>query len=230
MLERLVSDYPEVSEHRHELANVRSQLASLLKDTLRMDEAVTEYRMSLASREQLAAESPESPVYQSGLAATLHNLAMILEEQGKNLQAIELLQRAIPHQAVALQQLPGHATYRRFFRNHHKVLAKLQLQQNDHAGAAQTVLALLETLPDLEHDYVVVAQLLARCYERAEGDVLLPESTRHAVAKAYADRALDLLRAAVSRRFATVASLKNDKVLGVMQSHAAFQQFLKGTP
>jgi WD40 repeat protein/tetratricopeptide (TPR) repeat protein len=228
LLEQLVSDYPNSFEHRHERADKMIELAALLREIDRIDEAEKVCRQSLTAREQLAASFSDSPENQSALGTTLHNLAIICAAKAQISEAIAVLHRAIGHQNAARAQLPGHSVFRRSLTDHYSALSELYLRQGSHIDAAKSVTELLETSSESGREYSVAAQCLANCHELAKQDMSSPEPMRQAQAESYADRAVALLREAVSKGVTTPEAIKNDTGLSVLASHAGFQQLVDG--
>jgi tetratricopeptide (TPR) repeat protein len=82
-------------------------------------------------------------------------------------------------------------------------LAKSLLQQGRHTEAAKVAEKILGTLPEDANGYQSAALVLTRCMALAGKDANLCEAERKAAARAYADRARELMQEAATRRLDT---------------------------
>ena len=73
---------------------------------------------------------------------------------------------------------------------------------------------------------VIAACILCNCVTLADKDAKLSETKRKELAKSYADRALALLRQAISKGYQDAASMKKDTLLDPMRSRPEFQKLL----
>ncbi len=130
------------------------------------------------------------------MGSSLHNLGASLLHRGELAQARQLFQRAIEHQQTALRTNPRNPNYCRALWNHYRCLAETLLQLGEHAGAARALEDAhgVSTGPGT----AIVALMLLRCQQLAAIDSRLSTNERAAKARAYADRAAELLEDAAA--------------------------------
>src|SRR5207244_5468059 len=92
---QLAADFPAVTEYRQELALSHHNLAVLLKDLGRAQEAEDAYREAIALQKQLTTEFPAKPGYRQDLARSRNNLGMLLKDKGRLKEAEEAYREAI---------------------------------------------------------------------------------------------------------------------------------------
>src|SRR6185295_2984562 len=85
--QQLVADFPTVPEYRQFLANHHGNLARLLADSGRAQEAEDAYQAALKLSQQLAANFPSVPEYRHALAASHNDLGILLQSTGRALDA-----------------------------------------------------------------------------------------------------------------------------------------------
>ena len=93
--QRLVRDYPSVTEYQSDLAKSHNQIGNLLTDTGQPTEALKWFRRSLELRERLAADNPTVTIHQSELANASDNIGTLLKSIGQAREALELHSRAL---------------------------------------------------------------------------------------------------------------------------------------
>jgi serine/threonine-protein kinase len=225
---RLAEDHPRVPAHRQELARGHYNLALLLERMKRTGEAERAYRSALELHQGLVDEFPEVPAYQSELGNDLAHLARLLGGQGRLADARREAERAVRHQLTALKLLPGHPGFTHSLANHYSILAETLVRLGDHGAAVQVAVELPRCLPTREPAYRQAAGFLARCMPLAEQDQALPQEKREALAKAYADQALALLRQGLLHKPNPDADrLKTDPHLAALRPRADFQKLIK---
>jgi tetratricopeptide (TPR) repeat protein len=224
--EELVAQYPAVPAYRQGLARSHNNLGALLADLGQRPEAEAAYRAALKLREELAAPHPAIPDYHNDLAGTLVSLADLLRKQQNYPQARELLEQAAPHCQAALKTNPSNPDYRQVYRINRRVLAFTLTGLGEHAAAARTAEQLASFGVDPANEAYSAACVLALCVPLAEKDAQLPEAERPRQARAYADRALELLRRAVANGYQDIAHLKKNTELDPLRSRNDFQELL----
>src|SRR5262249_3712002 len=139
-------------------------------------------------------EFPKVPVYHNELGSAFANLARLLRDQGRLVDARREAEQAVRHQRTALKLLPGHPRFRYSLASHYAILAETLVRLEDHSAAVQTAADLPRSFPTHEPAYRQAAGFLARCVLLAERDATLPADKREALARAYGDQAIALLR------------------------------------
>jgi tetratricopeptide (TPR) repeat protein len=225
---QLTTDFPEVPAYRQELANSYDGLGLFLLAAYRDRGAAAAHREALALRQGLVSESPDVPDYQSGLGATLNNLGLLDYVAGNLAEAHRLFEQAIDHQQRALDRNPRHPTYRRFLRNHYRILGQTWLRLQDHAEAARVAARLVKALADDGQAARDAAGCLAGCVPLAEQDARLPEDKRKELGQAYGQRAVEQLARAVQMGFRDVQALEKAPEFAPLRPRTDFQQLLVG--
>jgi serine/threonine-protein kinase len=192
--ERLVQDFPRVLAHRVELAGSHYNLGLLLEKMKRAGEAEQACRHALGIYQGLVDEFPEVPKYQTELGNNRAHLARLLGGWGRLADARREAEQAVRHQLTALQLLPGHAGFEHSLADNYAVLAETLVRLEDHSAAAKAAAELPRYAPTKEWAYRWAARFLARCVPLAEQDQTLPAEKRKALAQAYGDQAMALLR------------------------------------
>ncbi len=206
LLERLAEDFPQKPRYRQELGNCLNSLAGVLwvpgqktSSKSQMDEAAALYQETLKLQRQLVKEAPRTPDYQNALAATLDNLAVLLRDQDRLVEARKLLDEALLHHHEASRANPRHRVYGQFLRKHYVFVAETALRQHDHEAVAAAMTALVTVGDDDWQRYLRAAGFLARCVPLAEQESKLTAAKQKELAQTYADRAMKLLRQAAAR-------------------------------
>jgi serine/threonine protein kinase/tetratricopeptide (TPR) repeat protein len=208
--ERLAAEAPGVPDHQAGLGATLNNLARLLL-----------WRGDLGEPGQGAelVLSGAAPPW-GGLGALARGRLALAEARG-------CLDRAVAHDRAARDANPLSPQYRDYLRNDHALLAVVLLRLGDHAGAAAAAEELPRLVPDAPGEYVRAAGFLARCVSPANGDERLPEGQRREVAQAYARRAVELLREAVSRGYKDVNALKRLPEYEPLRGREDFQKLLR---
>lgn len=223
---QLAADFPARHELRQDLAMSHNNRGSLLRAAGRLNEAVADFDAALTLQKQLAAEFPDQPDGRNEVACTFVNLARLRQQQGDLAAAKRLLLEGRPHHQAALQANPRNPTYRRFCREHLRLLTEVHaglLEQEEAVRAAETCRELAWEPPA---DTVDAAGFLSRCISIVEEHAKLNVAQRQLAAAFYADAALKLLRAAVGQGFKDAAKLRADPAFAPLQANVDFQKLL----
>jgi serine/threonine protein kinase len=131
ILEDLVRDFPEPSDHRHALVLTYLALANLLDRTDRGGEQEQEqsYRKAVAVAQGLADASSGAAADQSTLGAALSDFAGLFMRRGLWADARKLLEQAVARQQTALASNPKDPTIRRYLGIHYRLLSEVLLRQ-----------------------------------------------------------------------------------------------------
>jgi hypothetical protein len=192
----------------------------------RLKEAEQEYNQTLSVRKQLVAESPSQPDLRKELGGTFDNLALVYLRQGNFAAAKPLLMEGLPHHLAALKVNPRHPQYRLAYRKHLGLLPEVHaglLEQEDAVHAAEACRDLGYDPPADAYD---AACFLSLCVRRVSKHDKLDVKERQQAAQFYGDRAMKLLRAAVSKGFKNVAHLKKDTDLDPLRKRDDFQKLV----
>jgi serine/threonine protein kinase/Tfp pilus assembly protein PilF len=224
--EQLAHDFPHVPAYREELAGSYNNLGGLLRELGRHTEAEATLREAVKIQQQLVHDSPSVPDLRNELASSLVGLADLARDQHRYAEARQLLEQARSHHQAALQAIPQHPPYRRSFRTNLATLAPILAALSDHAAAAATAEEMARLGWNPAADSYNAACALALCVPCAEKDAKLAAAERQKQARAYADRALELLRQAIAKGYRDVAHLKKDPDLDPLRPREEFQKLL----
>jgi hypothetical protein len=101
------------------------------------------------------------------------------------------------------------------------------LERTDHAAAAALADELADDGADAAEDAFSAAVVLAYCAGIVETDTRVAPAKRPEMARAYADRAMGLLKQAVGRGFCDAARLRNNAAFAPLRQRADFQELLR---
>jgi serine/threonine protein kinase/tetratricopeptide (TPR) repeat protein len=223
---QLAEEFPAVPDYRQSLAAIQNTLGSLLRRMARPSEAEAVFRSAFSVQKQLAAEFPTVSDYQNELAGTMVNLAELSRDRKEFSDARDLLESAAPHHQIALKSNPRNPTYRHFFMNNRIALVLTSASLGDPIVAAQVAEQLAALGWDPAADAYNAACALSQCVPVVEKDANLSEAKRRELATSYADRALGMLRQAISKGFKDAAHMKKDTDLNPLRSRADFRKLL----
>jgi tetratricopeptide (TPR) repeat protein len=226
--QRLAKEFPRVPAHRQDLAHSHHNLARLLQRVGRPREAEQAYRRALELQQRLVEESPGVPALVNELGRTSANLAELLLHQGRPAEAREQGERAVRHQQAAVKLLPRQPAYRSALGQHYRVLAEALVRLRDHAAAAQAAAEMARPSGPDEGVDRFAAGILARCIPLAEQDSALAVEKREALARAYGDQAMALLRQGFRRGAGPgLRRLKGDPNLAPLRPREDFQKLVR---
>jgi serine/threonine-protein kinase len=209
--ERLAADFPNVPDHQSALGATWNHLARLL-----------------LNRGDLGEPGQGAELVRDGASGTPWNLlGSLFHARAAWTEARDSLKQALAHQGTALAANPQNPLYRQYLRNDYAVLATVLLRLGDHAAAAAAAEELPRLFTDVPVEHVRAAEFLARCVPVAERDGGLPEARRQEVARGYARRAVELLRAAAARGFKEVGRLKELPVYEPLRGRDDFKKLLQ---
>ena len=87
----------------------------------------------------LCESNPTQVLNRSSLGGVLNNLALVYEQQGRLVAAVEALEAAVAHQQFAHEQAPESNRYREFLQQHQDDLSRIRRAQTQRDGAATVV-------------------------------------------------------------------------------------------
>jgi eukaryotic-like serine/threonine-protein kinase len=222
----LAADFPKQPNFRRTLALNHYNVAALLYKVNRPKDAEAALHDALTIQKQLAADLPKVPDYQNDLGNTLRKLAGLHSLQREYSEALSLIRQARSHHQAALKASPTSAVYRRSYRDDVTILTASYVGLSDHARLATTANELVRFAFDPANDTYDAACFLCNCVTIAGKDAQLAEAKRTELAKNYADRAITLLRQAVTRGFKDAAHMKKDPDLEPLRAREDFKKLL----
>ena len=230
-LERLVREYPGVAEYRSEQALALGYLG--YSRSLRDFEAAREpLERALALREELARQAPDSLEFQSELVETCLRTATAYSNARQPLRVGALLDhvRLVSERLTREHpDIPMFALYHGWIKLNDATNTALS---GDHVAATAAAERALAEIPTSEVAMIYAACCHAAASGVAARDPALPEVQRAARAKAYGDRAMELLRKVRSGGFLDrpffAQRVANDPDLAALRGRADFEEFLRG--
>jgi eukaryotic-like serine/threonine-protein kinase len=225
--EGLVAMAPAVPSFRSKLAQMCDSFGNFLRIRKALDEAETVYRKELALQSRLAAEQPQVVDYRFGHGQVLHNLGDLLRERGHP-------QEGLPLEREAVRQLEGlyrsnvkNPHYRPAFSYAYWTLVSILIDLKDHRGAAQAVAEYLRIEPNGFEESFESVGFLCICAQLGRDDPAVPATDREALARTYADRAMDALRTAVRNGFRDAKLLQTAATYEPLRSRDDFRRLVR---
>jgi serine/threonine protein kinase/tetratricopeptide (TPR) repeat protein len=161
-----------------------------------VDEAEKEYRFALAIWEKKEADRsdfPGEPSYRHEEAYTYWLLGGLLKGTGRFREAEKAYRQAVASEEKLTASFPNNGSYTGRLSGYLCELVENLFQQGQHAEAAKVAETMASALPKDANAYQSAAGVFIRCMALAGKDAKLSETDRKAVAKAYADRAGELI-------------------------------------
>ncbi len=223
---RLVEDYPTNPYFRDVLAGIHHSLGDLLQGAGRDGEAEAAFRVALTIRTKLVKDFPKVAYYKNDLVGSFVSSALLCRKRNELADARRLLAEALPHHQAVLSADPLNPTYRRYFRNNTRTLARALADLGDHAAATAKADELAAFALQPQSDFYDAARILARCVPLAAKDAHLTDARRQALTKEYIDRAMTRLREAAAAGFTNTARMLKDSDLDVLRRRADYAELL----
>jgi tetratricopeptide (TPR) repeat protein len=227
--EGLAAGDPTNSDYRSKMALSAENLSVVLGKLGRTAEAEQGLRRVVDLRSGLARDFPNTPYFLSRLGDVLGGWAKLGADRGDLALTRQLQEQAIASKRKALMLAPRDIHYLQGLKDHHAALIETLIRMRAHEDAARTVAEFVAIAPGSGPESLRAGSFLARCVPLAEADTHLAGSRRADLAKAYADRAVELLREAVKSGPVNVEALRGDRSLDVLRSRADFQALLAGS-
>jgi tetratricopeptide (TPR) repeat protein len=224
--EALASSEPSVLDHRSRLALTFNNLADVLDRTGRKPEAERTFRRAADLCSALTRDYPNLPRNFDKLTDALTGLADIATDRGDLGEARRLQEEALASTQAALALIPGDITHRRWAGDVHAALIETLIRMGEHTDATKVIAKLVALFPDLAPECVRGAAFFSRCVPLAAADARLAATPRTDLARAYADRAIDLLGESFRRGYRDVEALKRDRNFDALRSRVDFRDLL----
>lgn len=241
LLEKLADDFRDTLSYQVELAAIENQLGLLIESTESardgrdisrteaLERCASHYRASLARLEQVIARAPREPEFRQRAGISGYNLATALQFHDVP-QALEVVERAIEHQGVALELAPLDPVVREDLRALLQRKASLCLKNGAHADAARVSLESVAVLPDNRESHRAAAYRLARCVDHVRQDAQLSAEARVELVQRYSSLAVESLRAALSLGYRPSAKLGEHEDFEPLRGTPAFDALVAEQP
>jgi hypothetical protein len=112
------------------------------------------------------------------------------------------------------------------FAKYYLSLLEVLIDLKDHAAAAKEASKLAASAPSGWNDFHQIAVVLGSCMNIAMADKTLSEAERKKLAKSYGDKAIAMLREAVSHGYKDVASLKVKDEYALLRTRDDFKKLI----
>ncbi len=220
---KLVEDNPAVTAFQDDLAKSHGNLGTLLW-TDKPSEAEAEYCRALAIQEKLAEDNPAVTDFQLALAFSHHKLGALLSATSRPSEAEAEYRRALAIHEKLVEDNPAVAAFRRNLATSHSRMGTIQRskgQTSEAVASFRRTVAVMERLPTPNaHDLYNVAC----CHAALAGAAADPGSgVPAAECRAEADRAMDILRRAITGGFRQLAHMQTDTDLDPLRAREDFQ-------
>jgi tetratricopeptide (TPR) repeat protein len=228
---KLVADFPDQADLSIDLARTHVNLGQVLGARGSADREEQEYRAAIKVLQE-AKERPPLPRGWLGLMVDAHhNLAAVLREGEKWARAAEALRAAIRYQRAVYEDNRKDAGAGQRLASYYTGLLEVLAAQKDHAAAGKCAADfgsfLKEAGPLSWREPLRAAEQLARCVTWASEDKALPVGKRQELARVHGDRAMELLRAAVSGGFRDAGQLRSSAALQSLAEREDFRKLLR---
>ncbi len=223
-LRRLVEAYPTVIAYRDDLALGLDNRGQFERRRGDFDEGIVFAEEAVRLRREIVATAPDEPWTRHRLGGALHNLAIIVKEQGLAERALEWLEEAAAEQEAALLSLPENPDVLRFLR-YHLYSAADALWRLDHLeSAAERIEEVLARGPDDVWCRKSAAGLYARLAASIEEDPERSAREREETAARWRARALEHLDRLIDLGFEDVKLLRTDSDYSALSTLPGFEE------
>jgi tetratricopeptide (TPR) repeat protein len=223
---QLAADFPTRPEIRQGLAWSHNNLGILLQNTGRLNEAEAAYIEALAIQKQLAADFADQSDFQNDVAGTLGSLGGLSILRRDFHSAKARLEEAFPHHQTALQANAQNPAYRRYFQNNLLVLVQACAGLQDQVAALKAAEKLHDLGWDPPGNAYDAACALALCIPMMKEDRQLDAAKRESAVQFYADEAMKMLHAAVTKGFKNRKHMMEDSDLAPLRGREDFQKLI----
>jgi tetratricopeptide (TPR) repeat protein len=224
--EGLATKDPAVRDYRSKTALAYENLGSVLTRLGRKPDAEQSLRLSLELRVALTKELPDSPYNFSIVATNLLSLADLATDRGNRGLARQLQEQAVANQRKAVALAPADKNHVNRLSAVYASLIETLIRLREHEEATTVIGEYLKLTPDSGPASFRASSFLARCAPLAAADARLTDDRRTHLAKAYADRAVALLRDATKRGHRDDQALTSDPSFNALRSRDDFRQLL----
>jgi tetratricopeptide (TPR) repeat protein len=251
--QKLAARFPSVPDYQYQLSRAHHNLAYQLDALGKWDAARHEYEQARDVLQELAARFPAVHTYQVELGSTYNSLGQLIRDrQGQPADSLPWFDKAVGTLTVACEKESRDVTAKRNLRNSYWNRAQALDGLRKHAEAMKDWHKAIELSPEPEAPLMRAARAtsLVKAGRVAEGVADMDELTRagewsaeqwydfacfYAVTsgkatdkkRAYADRAMELLRKAVQAGFGSGAQMAKDADLDPLRDREDYRQLLK---
>jgi eukaryotic-like serine/threonine-protein kinase len=227
--ERMAASDASIANYRSKIALTLDSLGEVSEKTGRKPEAELALRRSADLRSVLTKEYPTQPWQFIQLGNMLARLAKLAADRGDLVAVRTLEEQALSSKRAGLALAPRSSFHIESAIATHVDLIETLIRLREHEVAAKAISELISFSPDSGPHCFRAGSFLARCVPLAEADAHLVGGRRADLARAYADRAIDLLRQSLSKGYRDIEALKSDRSFDILRSRVDFRELLAGT-
>jgi tetratricopeptide (TPR) repeat protein len=225
--EKLVAEKPGEPDTLAKLAATDVSLADACRDQKSIGEAEALYRQGLAHYVLLTSEQPQVLAYRFGHGQALHKLADLLRERGRLDDAMRIARESIDRLGNVYATNVRNPAYRAAISHAYWTLCAIELDRKDHRETARAVRRYLRIEPNGFEEALESARFLCGCARLSHDDQSSPATERDAMARAYADQAMEALRSAGRDGFRDANDLKAAPTYQPLRARNDFQQLVR---
>jgi eukaryotic-like serine/threonine-protein kinase len=218
---RNVEALPEDAWAQRDLAENRSLVSRVCRDTGRLHEALDAVQMALPIRRRLVAADATNPKYQSFLASDLILAASISHRLGRTAEAWASIEEAIPIQTGAVKRMPGYALHAAVLAHGYLRSGQVRQAKGDKAGAVADwtrAIEVLKTIPSLRGPETFQ---LACCHA-----ALSEAASESEAAAAESEQAMYLLNKAAGMSFCSPDTFRSEPALEPIRNRDDFKKLM----
>jgi tetratricopeptide (TPR) repeat protein len=202
------------------------ELARQDKDGGWLPQAAHAFAQVVGQYEKLVAKFPAKAEHHRDLGANLNDLATVLNAQRKVAEARSALERALRCQHAALKLNPSDRRSRTFLAIHYRGLCTVLTTLGEHAETERIATEWAWNFSENAREIYDAAASVARCAPLVDKDGALPKEKRQQLARAYEDRAMELLHQAVKHGWRDVHHMKKNRDLDLLRSRTDFNKLV----
>jgi hypothetical protein len=178
--------------------------------------------MELSHQTRLMDYQPDVVRYRFGRGRAAHNLAELLRQRGRTVEALAIEREAAPILTGVYRQNVLDANHRRAISDACWTLCTLLLDRQDYRSAAESVAFYQSIEPNGFEEAREAAMFFCKCFVLCQQDRKLNVVERETLERSYADRAIGALKTAVRGGFRDLDELKSSHVYDPLRGRADF--------
>jgi tetratricopeptide (TPR) repeat protein len=195
---QLVKRSPDSFVFRLELACAHAGLTFVLAGQDRRPEALRSFRRALALLAELSPRQEAHPEFKATLGSLACQLGVTAFYLGELKESRRLLEETVARES-ALPPAQRSGASQGLLKIGYEALTRTLVHMGEHKEAARRAEELVRHFPDSTREHVQAAGCFLGCAVQAEKDSRLAAEQRRALATAYADRSVALLRAVLHK-------------------------------
>ncbi len=213
----------------HNRSIAQNNLAEVLIDEKRLDEAELTYAQAVAGFEKLVANAPKAIDFQSHFGIVLSQQGKCLAQAGKLSEGKMSLESAIEHQRQAVKLAKGGSDpLRQLLGAHQLDLADLNIKLGAYEQAARIALEIPKSVPSSSRveGCFNAARILARLVAKLNTDEKIALAERNRLTRGYVGRTAVFLREVIDTDRKLTEQIKTDADISLFQLNPEFRAIM----